>query len=154
LDGKKTQGNAVIIAARTTEDLASQLEKDLSGEKDWHDTVIEAYDRLYRENHEKQQERLKQLSAGREHPTLSVVGGTEGRALSAAEVQERVLRTKQIQAQTVQRQMIETQFAEKVERFNAKIGYDLRVAVEETDRDPSSARPVPPARPAGTPFRR
>jgi len=151
---KKQQGHAVIVAARTTEELASQLEKDLRGEKDWHDEVIEAYDQLHRDTHTAQQAHLKQLMEGRneEFRGLSVVGGTEDRPLSPAEVQERIHRKKQIQAQTAHRQMIDTQFREKVEKFNSKL--ELAASVEMTDRDTSDARPLPPNRTPGRPFRR
>ncbi len=152
---KKQRGHAIILAARSTEELSAQLEKDLRGEKDWHDQVIEAYDRLHRETHQAQQDRLKQLTASHESEFrgLSVVGGTEDRALTPAEVEERISRRKQIQAQNIQRTMVETQFQEKVERFNRKIGYDVAVSVEPTDRDPSTARPLSDRTP-GRPFRR
>jgi hypothetical protein len=156
LSDKKQQGHAVVLAARTTEELSTQLEKDLRGEKDWHDEVIEAYDRLHRDTHLSQQEQLKQLTEAndREFRGLSVVGGTGAVPLTRAEVEERITRRKQIEAQNVQRTMIETQFREKVERFNRKIAYDIPVSVEPTDRDPSDARPLTPDRTPGRPFRR
>lgn len=152
----KQQGHAVVLAARTTDELSKQLEHDLRGEKDWHDRVIEEYDRLHRDTHQAQQAHLKQLSEANEAEFrgLSVVGGTEARPLSHAEVQERIARRKQLEAQQVHRQMVETQFHDKVERFNRKLGYDIDVSVEPTDRDPSNARPLTVDRPPGTPFRR
>jgi hypothetical protein len=155
---KKQQGHAVVLAAHTTEELSSQLEHDLRGEKDWHDEVIEAYDRLHRDTYAQQQERLKQLQASHAEEfgnNLSVVGGTDmSRGLSPAEVQERITRRKQVTAQNVHKTMVETQFQQKIEQFNRRLGYDINVSVEETDRDPSNARPLAVDRTPGKPFRR
>ena len=155
---KKQQGHAVVLAARTTEELAGQLEHDLRGEKDWHDQVIEAYDRLHRDTFQQQQERIKQLSEAHEDEFrgLSVVGGTDvAQGLTPAEVQERIQRRKQINNQHAHKQMAQTQFQEKVERFNSKLGYDIVVKTEKTDRDISDASPLPlPNHAPGKPFRR
>jgi len=153
---QQQQGRAVMVSARTTEDLSTQLERDLRGEKDWHDEVIEAYDRLHRDTYESQQDRIKQLTEAHqsEFGDLSVIGGTGSQPLSRAEVEERITRRKQLQAQSIHRQMVETQFQEKVERFNKKLGFDVPVSVEQTDRDPSNARPLAPERTPGRPFRR
>jgi hypothetical protein len=155
-DRKKQQGHATMVVAQTTEELAKQLQADLRGEKDWHDQVIEAYDKLHRDTHQAQQERVKQLQASHaeEFNGLKVIGGTDmSRTLTRAEVDERVARQKQIQAQNVHRHMVNTQMQEKVERVNAKLGYDIEVKVGQTDRDPSDARPIAERVP-GKPFRR
>jgi predicted metal-dependent phosphoesterase TrpH len=157
-DAKQQQGRAVVVAARTTEELSAQLEHDLRGEKDWHDQVIEAYERHIRETQTQQQEHLKQLAASHEEEfgKLGVVGGTDrDRPLSPAEVQERIQRRKQLQAQQVHQQMVQTQFNERLERLNRKqLGYDIDTSVGQTDRDPSDARPIPADRTPGKPFRR
>jgi hypothetical protein len=147
-----------MIAAKTTEELAAQLEASLRGEKDWHDEVIEAHEKHVRETYQRQQEQLKQLVAQREteFQGLSVVGGTDlTTSLKPAEVQERIVRRKQIQAQQNQQRMVYPQLDEKLSRFHQKWGLDQPVesSVGTTDRDTSDARPLP-SRTPGKPFRR
>lgn len=170
---EKQKGHAVVIAAQTTEELAAQLQHDLRGEKDWHDEVIEAHEKHVRETHAQQQAHLKQLVAAKseEFHGLSVVGGTDREhALTPAEVQERIARRKQLQAQAAARQMVYPQLDEKLQKFYRKWGLDsegrtpegqqpltdpsVQVNVGQTDRDPTNARPVPQQRPPGKPFRR
>jgi hypothetical protein len=158
VDSKYQQGHAVMVTAKTTEELAAQLEASLRGEKDWHDEIIEAHERHVRETYQQQQEHLKQLVTQREmeFQGLSVVGGTDlGRSLTPAEVQERIVRSKQVRAQQNQRQMVYPQLDEKLSRFHQKWGLDPSVesTVGTTDRDPSDARPLP-SRTTGKPFRK
>jgi hypothetical protein len=153
---KKQQGGAVVMAARSTEELAAQLEHDLRGDKDWHDQVIEAYDRHIRETSVQQQEHLKQLTAEHdaEYGPLHVVGGSDLKnPLTPAEVQERITRRKAHAAQAVHRSMIQGQFREKVERLDRKLESVVGSSVGTTDQDPSNARPIA-YRPPGKPFRR
>jgi hypothetical protein len=163
----KQKGHAVMVAAQTTEELAAQLQKDLRGEKDWHDTVIEAHERHVRDNQAQQSAHLQSLIAERDvdFKGLSVVGGTDrDHPLSPAEVQERVTRRKQLMAQQTARQMVYPQLDEKLSKFYRKWGLegdgqtplqnpDIPMTVGTTDKPPSNVRP-PPSRPTGTPFRR
>ena len=159
-ENMQQQGHAVMVHAKTTDELAKQLEASLRGEKDWHDEVIEAHEKHVREGYQRQQEELKQLVAARaeEFQGLTVVGGTDReKSFSPAEVQERIVRSKQIQAQRTQQQMVYPQLDEKMERFHHKWGLTggqpVETSVGTTDRDTSDVV-QPPNRTPGKPFRR
>lgn len=89
---------APMKVARTVEELASQLEKDLRGEKDWHDTVVEEHERRAQQAYE---DRLRQLQEMREshvqkYGDRPVIGGTDVlEGLTPNEVRERVNRRQQ-----------------------------------------------------------
>lgn len=84
---------APMKVARTVEELADQLEKDLRGEKDWHDMVVEEHERAAREEYDS---RIRQLQEFREahvqrYGDRPVVGGTEMfQGLTQEEVRERI----------------------------------------------------------------
>lgn len=79
--------------ARTVEELADQLERDLRGEKDWHDQVVEAYEKRVQQEY---QDRMQQLQEFREahiqkYGDRPIIGGTDViEGLSRDEVQERI----------------------------------------------------------------
>lgn len=119
-DGKSQKGSAVLVTAKTTEELASQLERSLRGEKDWHDEVVEAHERRVREHQQKQQQRLAELAEARERdwgdrPTS---GQTDFEGLTAMEVQKR-LRQK---GRTKGVARLPGQDPEKIDRFMDKWG--------------------------------
>jgi hypothetical protein len=154
-------GHAVTIAARTVDDLTEQLEKDLRGEKDWHDRVIEEQEARVRSQYQARRAQLEQLVQARdeEYGKHKLLGSSEIEGLTAAEVQERVLRTKQLEAQRAARQMVHPELADpKVSQFLDRWGLtetEVETGMSETDRDVSKAVPItPPTRTPGTPFGR
>ena len=142
------------------EELSAQLQSSLRGEKDWHDRVVEAYEQQIRDRHKEQQEKLQEmLEAHREEfGNRSVVGGTELRGLTADEVQERITRRKQLDAQRVAQRIVQPQLVEKTDQLQrwGLIDPPVSGTFSQTDRDTSQAAPIPITRPTtpGRPFRR
>jgi len=146
-----------IITARTVEELADQLERDLRGEKDWHDRVVEQEELRLREGERARLQHMREMHQARslENPNETYGGSDATRSFTPAEVRERVTRQRQLQAQQQASAFV---YDERMEQFLKKYGIDeedgSNLPVQTTDRDPSSAQPVVPPRPAGTPFRR
>lgn len=94
-------GNATVKVARTVKELADQLEKDLKGEKDWHDRIVDDHERRARDHRERQLQNIRQKFADHEAEfgSARVVGGTHLKGLSADEVAYRKSRQRQIAAQ-------------------------------------------------------
>lgn len=94
-------GKAAMKVARTVEELAEQLEKDLKGEKDWHDMVVDEYEQRVRTQRESRVQQIRQRFAEhqQEYGGRQVVGGTDFAGLSKEEVQYRISRRRQIAAQ-------------------------------------------------------
>lgn len=167
--GEKQEANslkipgAIVIAPRTVEELADQLEKDLKGEKDWHDQVIEAHEALIRSRYSERQAQVVALArdGAVKFGDQRVVGSPSIEGLSQAEVDQRIARRKQLQAQAVARMQVpmpEVQ-DEKTEQFLNKWNMldddGVSSQLSKTDRDPSDAVPVPTnPRPQKPPFRR
>jgi hypothetical protein len=161
---------AVLTGAHSVEELASQLEKDLRGEKDWHDRIIEQHETRIRQNMLGRQEQIRQLSQRHEQEFegRKILSSTDFQGLSAQEVQERIQRRKQFEAQQASRRMVRPEAADvladpKSRQFMNKWGMALAetpaegvaFSVGQTDRDPSTAVPIAPPRVGGgTPFRR
>ena len=159
----ETNGRVKIVA-RTVEELAKQLEADLRGEKDWHDLVVEAeqnrMDAAIQERREKVNDLLRQrIKEEGERETSAYSSATEG--LTPQEVQHRLLRRRQIEAQKAASKMVYPEMDPRLESFLAKYGPDdptyqprqMVPKVNQTNRDPSTAMPLP-SRPKSTPFRR
>lgn len=153
-----TLNGATLVTARSVEDLATQLEKDLKGEKDWHDKVIEEHENRIRTNLQSRRDQLQQRiqESASEFGGKSVVGGDESSSLeglSPGEVQERIERRKQLEAQAVARQMVYPELDPKASEFLERHNM-APTNVPLTTRDPSGAVPIQPPREAGKPFRR
>jgi len=152
---------AVVKAAHTVEELAHQLEADLKGEQDFHDRVVSAAEERFREQHAQRRQELVDLieQRNKEFDGKPVMGGTDMSGLRPEEVQERILRRRQIDAQAAASRMVHPELEDpRMLQFLDKIGatgspeVDSRLA--QTDRDVSNVVPLPPARERGTPFRR
>lgn len=155
---KQLQG-AVLVAARSVDELAEQLEKDLRGEKDWHDQVVEAQEKRIRHNVQGRRDHLELLAKSHEQEfgRRSLTGGTDITGLTPVEVQERILRSRQLEAQAAARGMVHPELADpKMGDFLDKWGMsatEVDSSVTETDKDVSNVIPIPPPRnPRGTPF--
>jgi hypothetical protein len=149
LTSTTTKNGAPVQVARTVEELADQLEKDLRGEKDWHDQVVEAQENRVKERYN---ERMQALEAIQEkhieqYGPSPVVGGTEAFAgLSPDEVQQRIAaRQQRVSQRMAAAQRFPEAFDPKLSKFMDKW-------------HESSTTEVVPAivtkRPPGKPFRR
>lgn len=157
---------AVLTGAHSVEELAEQLEKDLRGEKDWHDKVVEEHEGRIRRNIQTRQDQVRELATkhDEEFGDKKLIGGTDFSGLSIAEVQERITRRKQLEAQQASRRMVRPEVSEvlqdpKSREFMDKWGITepqdgVNFSVQQTDRDASTAVPIAPPKQGGTPFRR
>lgn len=104
---KASKGGAAITVARTVEELASQLEKDLKGEKDWHDMVVAETERRVQEQAQARRDQIRkfQEQASERYGDRAVVGTTDLAGLSPEEVQFRLQRRRQLAAQRLAQQV-------------------------------------------------
>lgn len=159
-DGKRM----VKMVARTVEELASQLERDLRGEKDWHDQVVEAEQARMHAQIQERRDRINELvreRAAKEGEQEMQAFSTTAQGLTAEEVRYRIANKKQLEAQRNASKMIRPEMDPRLEVFLSKYHADdgtshapAREPVTQTDRDPTGALPVPPARQKVNPFRR
>jgi hypothetical protein len=110
--------------ARTVEELADQLEKDLRGEKDWHDQVVEAHEKRVQQNYE---DRMRQLQEFREahiqkYGDRPIIGGTDViEGLSRDEVQDRIRKRQEETARRLSTQRTYPEaFDPKMSQFRQK----------------------------------
>lgn len=95
-------GTAKVAVARSVEELTAQLKHDLKGEKDWHDMVVEQYERRARDEHQGRIQAIRDRYAAHqvEYGGRRVVGGTDNmNGLTPDEVKFRIERRKQLMAQ-------------------------------------------------------
>lgn len=155
MEGKSVGDNVVKQVASTVPELTEQLERDLKGEKDWHDQVVEAHERRVREGYESKAAQIREVAKRHqiEADGRQVFGGTALGGLSPQEVQEQILRKRQLSAQKAASNIVYPElYDERHEEFMAKWNLP-RATMTSTDKDPSAAVPLPTARPAGTPWR-
>jgi hypothetical protein len=151
-DSKKD--SAQLKVARTVEELTDQLERDLKGEKDWHDMVIADHERRLKEEYEAKSQRLKDLAAAHlaEYGESRLAGSTDRQGLSKAQVEERVQRRRQLMAQRLAQGIVypelqDPKMANHIEKWQSA------VPLIRTSRDPSTATPaVTRSRPVSQPF--
>lgn len=161
------KGRTVKIVARTVEELASQLERDLRGEKDWHDEVVAREEARIKDGIRQRQQKLRELAEGKgegEGPRLPYSAHTDTAGLTREEVQQRILRRRQLEAQQAASKMVYPEMMDpRMEDFMKKymdpddtyqIPGSVRSDMGTTDRDTSEVRSLPPVRPRATPFRR
>ena len=157
----------VRIVARTVGELATQLERDLRGEKDWHDEVVAREEARIKEGIRQRQQKLKEMSEGKGEeggPRLPYSAHTETAGLTREEVQQRILRRRQLEAQQsaskmVYPEMMDPRMGDFMQKYmDPDDTYQVPGSVQSdtgtTDRDTSEVRPLPPSRPRATPFRR
>jgi hypothetical protein len=150
---------AVIMAPRTVEELADQLEKDLRGDQDWHDKVVAEHERRVREQYQARQQ--QQEEAAKENAVQfggrNVFGGSDLQGLTPQEVEERVRHVKQYQAQAAARMQVRVD-DEKTEVFLDKWGVtgpEISSEISTSSRDITEAILLPQERNSTvTPFRR
>jgi hypothetical protein len=93
-----------IVVARTVEELATQLERDLKGEKDWHDMVVDRYEQQARQAHEQRIEiiRNRYQEHEAEFGNRGVVAGERDmrqQGYTQDEVRQQIERRRQLAAQ-------------------------------------------------------
>jgi hypothetical protein len=156
----QTRGQVTMIVARTVEELAEQLQKDLRGERDWHDEVVAREEDKIREGIKAREEQVRTIQQAREGEPLAVGTTDLSKGLSSEEVRERLTRKRQLEAQRLASRVVNPELSdERVHDFVRK-----HLTVDETtenkssvgvsDRDPSNAVPIVPPRTPGVPFRR
>lgn len=86
----KHQGNSIV--ARTVAELADQLEKDLKGEKDWHDRVIADHESRLRDDMQRKADVVHRARAAhiQEFGDRAILAGTDIRGLSRKDVEDRL----------------------------------------------------------------
>ena len=161
----EVRGRYSMTVARSTEELAKQLEKDLRGEKDWHDEIVAREEARIKEQIQERQKKLQTLFQDKDKEgVLPYTSSTSFEGLSLAEVQERIVRRKQLQSQQAASRMVFPEMMDdRMESFLQKYidpedstyqGSGVRSMIGTTDRDPSGILPLPPPRPRSTPFRK
>lgn len=148
-----TSGNktGAIQVARTVEELQTQLERDLNGEKDWHDLVVEAQERKVAEDRERRSQHIRELQTNFDaaYGPQQLIGNTQMQGLTAEEVKHQIERRRQLQAQRLASQAHPELSDPKAAEFVQKWG-----SVSRTSRDPSQVPMIPSTtRTPGVPFR-
>jgi hypothetical protein len=133
-----------VIVARTVEDLADQMARDLRGEKDWHDQVVDAHMERQRAAMGARQAHMEALARRNDDVFQGhgVQGTTSLAGLTGEEVARRVQQTRQEQAQAAHRMMNPEATDERMVAHQEKWGLV-----------PDAPPPMPP-REVGKPFRR
>lgn len=167
-EGEEKEGRTIKIIARSVEELASQLEKDLRGEKDWHDQVVESEQNRIANQVKDRKAKLVQMVKEREVREGTVMRGATSEfseGLSPDEVRQRITRRRQLEAQQAAGKMVFPEMDARLDSFLLKHGYSeeegtyqlpgQEPAIQRTDKDPSTAMPLPrPPGPRPPPFRR
>jgi len=158
LSKSPTENQYQIITARTNEELADQLQRDLRGEKDWHDEVVAREEARLKESEQAKHQQMRVMYETRvaENPNQTFGGSDASKGYSPAEVRERVIRQRQVEAQTNASRIVHD---DRMANFLSKYGMtdetsDPLATVGVTDRDTSHAQPLLPPRPPGSPFRK
>ncbi len=102
IDEKQGGRNGTMVVARTVEDLVEQRRKELQGEKDWHDEVVERIEQQARDEQRRKREEIEALMAANEERFSGrhLEGETDFTGLTQAQVGERITLNKQLEAQT------------------------------------------------------
>ncbi len=140
------------IVARTVAELTDQLEKDLKGEKDWHDRVVADHEsRILNDMERRADDRRRARDAHiREFGDRPVIAGTDIRGLSRKDVDER-MRERQTRmdesfaARAKHPELTDPKYSEFANKWLQK----------PIVRNAPSVMPVPSTqRPRSTPFKR
>lgn len=144
--GSTLKSGTVWVTAQTVEDLADQLSKDLKGDKDLHDSVVDAFENRVKEARAVREQQIQEVQKQRDSDFhgKTLVGRTSMTGLTRAEVQERMTRRRQYENQAAAALLVPSGAPNETD-----------ASVGATSQDVSSVRPIPTAnRNPGTPFRR
>ncbi len=150
LEGKST--GSYVMAPRTVQDLTEQLQKDLSGEKDWHDKVIDDYQNRIAADMRQRAEAVQHARAQHlsKWGNRAVRSGTDMRGLTETDLREHHARrqveiARGLEAAAEHPELVDPKFAEVVSKW----------IPQPTVGAPTTVVPVPPVvRPVGKPFGR
>ncbi len=137
-----------VVAARTVEELALQLERDLKGEKDWHDMVVEAHERKAQENRQGQLDRIREMQQNfdAEYGPRQLLGSTDMKGISPDELKFQLEHRRQLTAQRLAAQIDPAFLDPKAAQFSEKWS-SIQRGVSQIPIVPTSNRQ------AGIPFR-
>jgi hypothetical protein len=140
--------NVPMMVARTVEELAVQLEKDLKGEKDWHDLVVEAHERKAQEERQAQLGRIREMQQNfdAEYGPRQLQGSTDLTGLSPDELKFQLEHRRQLTAQRLASQIDPAFLDPKAAQFTEKWS-SLQRDADHIPLVPTSDRQV------GIPFR-
>jgi bacterioferritin (cytochrome b1) len=159
----QTNGQVRMVVARSVEELAQQLERDLRGERDWHDEVVAREEEALRQQVLSRREQLREIQEKKEKDgvPLAQAHSDISKGFTAEEVKERITRGRQLEYQKVAGRVLHPEMQD--ERIHSFIQRHL-LPDEETsaetlakrgpDQDLTNVQPIVPPRPPGTPFRR
>lgn len=137
--------NRPVIAAKTVADLTRQMARDLKGEKDMHDRVVDIEEARNREATKQRYQRLVDLQKqqDQEYGDLAVVGGTELISLSPDQVRAFVHRKQQLQFEALNQASAENPdlFDPKTHAHNEKWASAKSAVTEEVPLIPTANRP-------------
>ncbi len=140
-----------VKVARTVEELQTQLEHDLKGEKDWHDSVVEEYEQRVRDSYLERQRHLLELQKSFEerYGGRQVVSDTSLEGLTLEQVNRRTTQHRQQVAQRLAGPMAFPELQDP------KVAGLLEKYITSSSRDPAEVPPVVVSnRPRGVPFGR
>lgn len=105
---KIVRDGAVVKAAASVEDLASQLENDLKGEEDFHDRVVRAVEDYHAKVREDREAELRRLyeEAEKKADGQRLIGTTDRTGMTEEEMKQRVARTHAVMNQTVAQRIV------------------------------------------------
>lgn len=150
MEDQKQHGNVTV--ARTVGELTDQLERDLKGDKDWHDRVIEDHENRVRSDMQQRAQVIHEARAAhiQQFGDRPIIATTNMTGLSRAEVQKRL---KERQSEILESLATRAQHPElmdpKYAEFSQKWLQQPIVA-----NAPSVMRTESTPRPRATPFRR
>jgi hypothetical protein len=150
LEEQKQQGNVVV--ARTVGELTDQLERDLKGEKDWHDRVIEDHETRIRSDLQQRSQAIHEARAAhiREFGDRPVIVGTDMTGLSRADVQKRIAERRAQLAESLAGGAQHPEFTDPKYGDFSKKWFQQPIARNAPSVMPTESRP----RSKVTPFRR
>jgi len=141
---------APMQVARTVEELSTQLERDLKGEKDWHDLVVDSHERRVTDEKDQRVQHLRELQQGfdEQYGPQRVAGESSLQGMTAEEVRFQIERRRQLTAQRLASQshpeLMDPKQAEFAEKW---------CSISKTTRDPAQVPMSAPDRKPGIPFR-
>ena len=114
-----------VVVARSVDELATQLEKDLKGEKDFHDLVVDAHERRIREAQQARRDQLNKLRQAHvskygDKPVLGGVSSFQGFTPAEVEIRIRERRERTIKRLAAARQAHPEMFNPKLAQFHEK----------------------------------
>lgn len=120
-----TRNGQVVAMARTVEEMADQLSRDLRGEKDWHDQVVAAHEEQLRQRLRMREEQLAAIAKSAEDrfEGHNVQGGTETTGLTREQAIHRMQQSRQALAQAAARSQVRPDMDGRLEEHLQKWGY-------------------------------